>query len=76
MARTPKRSFVICIDNAAYPASLEKRKIYVQLADEAAAAQGLVTVIDESGEDYLYPREFFRTIELPQSLRRALLAAA
>jgi len=75
MAKTPSRQLAVCIDNEGYPASLEKRKIYVVLPDRPAEKQGLVRIIDESGEDYLYPKSFFRTIALPQSVRKAVLAA-
>jgi hypothetical protein len=57
-------------------ASLEKRKIYVALRDPTAEKHGQLRTIDESGEDYLYPKTFFRAIALPQSIKRALLAAA
>jgi hypothetical protein len=67
---------VVCIDNEDYPASLEKRKVYVALRDAAAEKQGLLRVIDESGDDYLYPKVLFRTIALPQSVKKAVLAAA
>lgn len=50
--------------------------MYVALRDEIAAKHRLVRVIDESGEDYLYPRKFFAAVELPPSLRKAVLAAA
>lgn len=76
MARTQARQLVVCIENEGYQASLEKRKIYVVLRDTAAEKRGLVRIIDESGEDYLYPKVFFRAIALPQSLKRAVLAAA
>ena len=66
---------VVCIKNAGYEASLERRKIYRVLPDADAAKHRLVRVIDESGEDYLYPRRFFAPIELPQTVRRAVLAA-
>jgi len=54
---------------------LERRKIYVALRDPVAEKRGLVRVIDESGDDYLYPKTFFRSIPLPQSVKRAVLAA-
>lgn len=76
MAKTPSKQLVVCIDNEGYPASLEKRKIYVALADRAAEKHGLVRIIDESGDDYLYPKSFFRTIALPQSVKKAVLTAA
>jgi hypothetical protein len=70
------RPLVICIGNEGYPVSLEKRKIYVALLDPVAEKHGQLRIIDESGEDYLYPKTFFRTITLPQSVKRAVLAAA
>jgi hypothetical protein len=75
MSKTSKQ-FVICVDNEGYPAALEKRKIYLALRDPAAEKHGQLRIIDESGEDYLYPKTFFRTIALPQSIQRAVLAAA
>jgi hypothetical protein len=76
MVTTQDRQFVVCIENEGYEASLERRKIYVAVPDAEATGHGLVRVIDESGEDYLYPKGLFRQIELPQALRRAILAAA
>lgn len=68
--------FAICIQNAGYPASLELRKIYQVLPDEKAAKHNLVRVIDESGEDYLYPQRFFVPIELPHAAEEAFLQGA
>jgi hypothetical protein len=76
MAKPVSRQLVVCVNSAGYPASLEKRKIYVALRDAAAEKQGLLRIIDESGEDYLYPRSLFRMIALPQSVKKAVLAAA
>ncbi len=76
MARPQATQLVVCIDNEGYLASLEKRKIYLALRDAVAEKRGLVRVIDESGDDYLYPRAFFRSLALPQSVKRAVLAAA
>lgn len=67
---------MVCVGNAGYDASLEVRKIYRALADVEAETRGLVRVIDESGEDYLYPRALFATIDLPRSLERRLSPAA
>jgi hypothetical protein len=67
--------FVVCLKNKGYDVSLERRKIYQVLADPRAAKHGLIRVVDESGEDYLYPQAFFAPIELPQPIRRAVLAA-
>lgn len=71
---SPKR-YVVCINNAAYPASLELRKIYRCLADPTASRHGLLRIIDESGEDFLYPDSFFVVIELPRTTERLLSAA-
>ncbi|MCI0424081.1 MAG: hypothetical protein L0312_33540 [Acidobacteria bacterium] len=68
--------FAVCIDNEGYPASLEVRKIYQVVPDEKAVKHHLVRVIDESGEDYLYPQRFFIPIELPQAAEEAFLPAA
>ena len=76
MAKPQARQLVVCIDNEGYSAALEKRKIYVALRDAAAEKHGLLRVIDESGDDYLYPKMFFRSIVLPQSVKKAVLAAA
>jgi hypothetical protein len=74
MAKTQARQLVVCVDNDGYGVSLEKRKIYVALRD--AEGRGLLRIVDESGEDYLYPRTLFRLIALPPSIRKAVLAAA
>jgi len=68
-----KQPFVICIRNDDYPASLEKRKLYVKLPDPEAEKRHYVRVIDESGEDYLYPEDYFAEIELSDETRRAIL---
>lgn len=61
----------LCVDNRGNPASLEVRNIYRPLEDSAAEARGLVRVIDESGEDYLYPALYFVPIEVPRAAVRA-----
>jgi hypothetical protein len=70
-----KPQLILCLRNKGYEASLERRKIYKVLPDRDAAAHGLVRVIDESGEDYLYPATFFARLTLPSTLRRRVLAA-
>ena len=75
MARTA-RQLVICIDNSGYEVSLERRKIYVSIPDARAEKLGQLRVIDESGDDYLYPKDAFVCAELSQSVRRAVLQAA
>jgi hypothetical protein len=67
---------VVCLKNEGYEASLEKRKIYLCLADEESEKHGLLRVVDESGEDYLYPRRFFAEIDLPATVRRRVMQAA
>ena len=66
--------FVVCIKNKNYPASLEFGKIYRVLEDEKAAQHKMIRVIDESGEDYLYPEKSFVRIELPQLAEEAFTA--
>jgi len=74
--KTSGKRFVVCVKNEGYAVSLERRKLYQVLPDPEAAKHGLIRIIDESGEDYLYPQCFFAAIELPQPIRRAVLAAA
>jgi hypothetical protein len=76
MAKPLSKQLVVCINNEGYAASLEKRKIYVALRDPAAEKHDLIRVVDESGDDYLYPKKFFRSIALPQATKRAVLSAA
>jgi hypothetical protein len=66
--------FVLCFRNQDYPASLELRKVY-RLLCEQASKRHQVRVIDESGGDYLYPEEYFVPIKLPQSAEGAVLRA-
>ena len=72
---TPPR-FAVCINNTDYPASLELHKIYQVLPDEEATRYGDIRVMDESGEDYLYPASSFVVIEVPQEVERAILHAS
>jgi len=72
---SPKPQLVVCLRNEGYEVSLERRKIYTALPDRDAARHDQVRVIDESGEDYLYPTKFFATVKLPQAVRRVMLAA-
>ena len=74
--RSSSEQFLLCIKNDAYPASLEVRKVYRALPDPAASEKGFVRVIDESGEDYLYPADNFIAVDLPQAAVDALLAAS
>jgi hypothetical protein len=76
MAKPISKQLVVCINNEGYPVSLEKRKIYISLRDPLAEKRGFLRIIDESGDDYLYPRTYFRALVLPQSVKKAVLAAA
>jgi len=64
------------MSNEGYEVSLEKCKIYVAFTDDAAEPHGLVRIVDESGEDYLYPSKLFAQVELPPRVHRAVLKAA
>jgi len=68
--------FVVCVRNEGYEVSLELRKIYQVVPDSDGARHKLVRVIDESGEDYLYPEDFFLPIQLPRAVEKALLTVA
>ena len=65
----------MCINNAEYPASLELHKIYRVLPDNKATRDGDLRIVDESGEDYLYPAEWFVPVNLPRRIRGSLLRA-
>jgi hypothetical protein len=67
---------VVCLHNTGYEASLEKRKLYTVLPDAEAKKHKLIRVVDESGDDYLYPESFFLSVSLPPATRQAVLAAA
>ena len=68
--------FVVCIKNRDYPASLELRKLYRAIPDSVAASHRQIRVIDESGEDYLYPNTYFAPVQLPQAVEKAVMRAA
>jgi hypothetical protein len=76
MASVAAKRLFVCVENDGYPASLEKRKIYVALRHLEADKYLLLRIVDESGDDYLYPKALFRSIVLPQAVRKAVLAAA
>jgi hypothetical protein len=67
--------FVICVGNRGYAASLELRKIYQAIRDKVALKHNQIRIIDESGEDYLYPEEYFVLVKLPQAVERAVRQA-
>ncbi len=64
--------FVVCVKNEGYAVSLELRKIYETISDDRAADHQMIRVVDESGEDYLYPSDFFIPIDLPKSIEEAI----
>lgn len=68
------RRFVLCVRND-HCDDLEKRKVYRMLVDEKAEKDGYLRVIDESGEDYLYPASYFVRVELPREAEQAIAAA-
>jgi hypothetical protein len=74
MPRASKK-LVICLDNSGYEVSLERRKIYLTISDPHAERLGQIRIVDESGEDYLYPEKNFVLADLPRSTRRAVLQA-
>jgi hypothetical protein len=67
--------FVICIENKGFDASLEKRKLYEVASDKDAESKDMLRIKDESGEDYLYPKELFIEANLPTSAEKALIEA-
>ena len=75
MAKKEEVHFVVCLDNEGYPASLEIGKLYRLLPDPDAEAEGLMRVVDESGEDYAFEARRFHTINVPAVVEKALLEA-
>jgi hypothetical protein len=71
MTRANTRRFVVCVLNDGYPVSLEVRKIYEVVPDADAERYKQLRVIDESGEDYLFPEDYFRPIEISSDLEAA-----
>ncbi len=67
--------FVACVKNKDYAAALELRKLYQVVSDATATKLHQIRVIDESGEDYLYPEEYFVPVHLPHSAEKAVLQA-
>lgn len=68
--------YVVCVKNKDYPASLELRKLYQVIHDKDAAKSDLVRIIDESGEDYLYPADYFVSMKLPRTVAKAVQLAS
>jgi hypothetical protein len=66
------KHFVICINNGEYAGTLELRKVYEVLEDSSAAARDYARIIDESGEDYLYPQAWFVPVAVPESIEELL----
>ena len=74
--RKSTRRFAVCIKNKGYEASLERNKIYVVAPDSDAEKDGDIRIVDESGEDYLYPADWFVAVEVPKAVQASLLKAS
>ncbi len=70
-----QHNFVVCVNNSGYEASLELFKIYCAIPDEEPESHGYLRVVDEDGEDYWYPKDWFQSIALPPAIEQAILAA-
>jgi hypothetical protein len=75
-AKRVSRRYAVCIKNEGSEASLERNKLYVVLPDRRAEGDGLVRVIDEDGEDYLYPADWFVAVDVPKVVEQSLLKAS
>jgi hypothetical protein len=75
-SRRKNQGFAVCLRNAGYAASIEVRKLYAFLDDPEAEANNLIRVVDESGEDYVYPVRMFQKLVLPAEIQRALRLAS
>ncbi len=74
--RTKTQDYAVCVGNSGFGASLEVRKLYAVVDDRDAEANGLIRVVDESGEDYAYPARMFQKLALPGEVQRALRLAS
>ena len=74
MMKAPAKSFVLCIDNSDYRASLILGKVYRILPDPRAAKDDLVRIVDESGEDYLFHKNNFVFVDFPSAVKKKILA--
>jgi hypothetical protein len=74
--RMQTQEYAVCIRNAGFGASLEIRKLYPVVEDADAEANDLIRVVDESGEDYVYPARLFQRLTLPLEVQRALRLAS
>ncbi len=72
--KTQTKPFALCIDNTDYQASLIPGKVYRILPDPRAAKDDLVRIVDESGEDYLYPKGYFVFVDFPPKVKKRILA--
>jgi hypothetical protein len=73
--RAKELRYVICVRNEGYEVSLELRKLYQALPDPSVEGRHLLRIVDESGDDYLYPEDFFALIELPKAVEKLLAVA-
>ena len=71
-----KKRYMICVKNDDYEVDLDLRKLYPVIPDPKAERLGMIRIVDESGEDYLYPQSFFMAITLPRTVKRALAKAS
>ncbi len=67
------KKFLLCINNKGYEASLETRKLYENLPDKEAERHNQVRIVDESGDDYLFPARYFAPIRLPHETKEKIL---
>lgn len=72
--KQPAKQFALCIENTGNEVSLILGKVYRAVPDARAAKDGLVRIVDESGEDYLFDRDQFALVSFPQAVRKKLLA--
>lgn len=74
MTKRQTKPFALCVDNTDYQVSLIPGKVYRILPDARGAADELVRIVDESGEDYLYPKSYFVQVDFPPAVRKKILA--
>ncbi|HVS65427.1 MAG TPA: hypothetical protein VMT85_18210 [Thermoanaerobaculia bacterium] len=72
----PRQSYFLCVSDGGYSASLQVRTVYRGLSDPEAESHGMLRIVDESGEDYLFPASLFVPIEVPEAALQAFVGAA
>jgi hypothetical protein len=70
--QSTEKTYVLCVANLGYETSLIVRRLYEKMEDTEAESHGMIRVVDESGQDYLFPRILFESLSLPHAIQQRL----